>query len=180
MSGLRPEAALRPGSGDALALLAIWYVRKSFYWLLWLGIIGAAVVGRVNEVSVGVDSPSVYWEELLSPLAGIVLAFASRLTAAVVALGLAYPLAREYEAGLAPRTNFGKSVGILFDRLRVTRAYRSLRWTHHVRQAAIARLGRTGAGLSRLDTIIDVANIALFVLALVALAVFASTEADSG
>jgi hypothetical protein len=85
-SGLRPEAALRPGRGDALALLLVWYVRKSFYWLLWLGIIGAAVVGRVNEVSVGVDSPGAYWEELLSPLAGIVLALASRLAAAVVAL----------------------------------------------------------------------------------------------
>ena len=82
---------------------------------------------------------------------------------------LALPLARAYEVGLAPRTNFGSGIGHLLDRLNLARGYRALRWTHHVRQLALERLGDTGRKLARLDPIMDVANIALWVIAVIAL-----------
>ncbi len=47
--------------------------------------------------------------------------------------------------------------------------YRALRWTHHVRQLALARLGDTGRKLARLDPIMDITNITLWVVAVVAL-----------
>jgi hypothetical protein len=160
-----PEAALRPVRSDPLALLIVWFVRKSFYWVLFLGVLIAAALNRVDEVGDTFDSAGTAAQRLASPLAAIVVALLLRFGSSFAALVLAYPLARDYERGLAPRTNVGKSIGTLLDRLKVARAYRSLRWTHHVRQAAVVRLGRTGRRLSRLDPILDVLNIGMFVAA---------------
>jgi hypothetical protein len=158
-----PEAALRPGRRDALALLVVWFVRKSSFWVLWLGII-VAIAGRADTIDLGIHSPDSVLDRLVSPLAGVVLAVLLRLAAAAAGLVLAYPLARAREVELAPRTYRGASVGILLDRLHVARAYRSLRWTHHVRQLAILRLGVTGRRLSRLDPIMDAANVGLLMV----------------
>jgi hypothetical protein len=159
---IAPEAALRPGRRDPLALLAVWYVRKASYPLLWLGIIVAMLAGRADAIDLGLHSPQTIVARLLSPLAGIILAVLLRIGAGLAGLALAYPLARAREASLSPRTYFGAAIGRLSDRLNVARAYRALRWTHHVRQVAIRRLGETGLRLSRLDPVLDVAGVALF------------------
>jgi hypothetical protein len=140
-----PEAALRPGLGDAWALLALWYLRKSSYWVFGLGVTVAALVYRADTINVGSAAPAEIWDELHSPLAGVAVALILRLFAAAAGLLIAYPLARAYETGLEPRTNTGRTIGILLDRYKVMRAFRALRWTHHVRLVAIRRLGRTGA-----------------------------------
>ncbi len=103
----------------------------------------------------------------------LILRFASSLAA----LGLAYPLAREHYTDLEPRSGFGSGIGRALDRLQVARAFRSLRWTHHVRALALGRLGRRGLLVSRLDPILDIANIGLFVVAIV---VVGLVGADSG
>ena len=64
----------------------------------------------------------------------------------------------------------------MLDRLNLARGYRALRWTHHVRQLALARLGDTGRRLARLDPIMDITNITLWVLAVAA---FISTGAGT-
>jgi hypothetical protein len=170
-----PEAALRPGLGDARALLALWYVRKSSYWVFGLGVTIAALVYRADTIDVGTASPATIWDELRSPLAGVALAVILRLFSAGAGLLITYPLARAYEIGLEPRTNTGRTIGILLDRYKVMRAYRALRWTHHVRLAALRRLGAAGQRLARLDPIMDVANIALIATAFVALAIAGSS-----
>lgn len=172
---IEPEWALESGRRDPLRLLTVWYLRKSFYWLLGLGFIVAAIVGRVDEVDSSFESPSEFWHHLLSPLVVVLFAFVLRFIAAMAGLAIAYPFARRHDELLEPRTNFGSSIGIWFDRLHVARAYRSLRWTHHVRQVAIHRLGPTGARLARLDPIMDIANIVLMIGAVVALVVSGST-----
>lgn len=150
----------------------MWYVRKSFYWMLWVGLCVAAYVGRTDEVDESLDSPGAFWDGLLSPLAGIILAVLLRFGTSLAGLALAYPLARAYEARLPPRTSVTRPLGLRLDRLNIMRAFRALRWTHDVRQAAIRRLGTTGERLSRLDPILDVANVSLFfvLLAVVVLA----------
>jgi hypothetical protein len=65
---------------------------------------------------------------------------------------------------MPPRRYRGATIGIVFDLWHTARAYRALRWTHEVRQLAIARLGTTGRRLGRLDPILDVVNITLLVL----------------
>jgi len=171
-----PEAALRPGLGDARTLLVLWYVRKSTYWVFGLGLTIAALVYRADTIDLGSGSPSQIWGELHSPLAGVAVALLLRLFTAGAGLLIAYPLACAYEVGLEPRTNTGRTIGILLDRYKVMRAYRALRWTHHVRLHAIRRLGPAGARLAHLDPILDVANITLLTTAAVALVIAGSTH----
>lgn len=162
-----PAWAIRPGRRDPLGLLTAWFVRKSFYWVLGAGLIIAALTGRTDEIGNSFDSPGAVWEHLLSPLVVVLLALFIRFASAMLGLALAYPLARAHDVDLSPRTNFGSGIGRWLDRLHVARAYRSLRWTHHVRQVAIARLGDTGARLGRIDPIMDIVNITMIVLAVV-------------
>jgi hypothetical protein len=172
-----PSWAIRPGRRDPLALLLVWFMRKSFYWMLGLGFVVAAMVGRVDEVGDSFDSPGKFWDRLLSPLVVALAALVFRFLASQLGLLLAYPFARRHDELLEPRTNFGSGIGRFMDRLHVARAYRSLRWTHHVRQVAIARLGRTGARLARLDPILDVANVVMMIAAFVALSVSGASTA---
>ncbi len=164
---IRPELALQPGTADARNLLIVWYLRKSVYGLVALGIIG----GTVTQTNLDVNwkSGAELGSELSSPLAPIVIGLMLRVVSGFVALLLALPLASAYEVGLSPRTNFGSGIGRVLDRLNLARGYRALRWTHHVRQLALQRLGDTGRKLARLDPIMDITNITLWVVAVVAL-----------
>jgi hypothetical protein len=143
--------------------MVMWYVRKSFYWLLWLGIIVAILAGRTDAIDTSLDSVESVWDRLGSSLALVVVALLSRIVVRAASLASAYGLARERERALPDRVYFGASIGVVGDRLRVARVYRTLRWTHEVRQIAIARLGGTGRRLSLLDRLIDILNVALAV-----------------
>jgi hypothetical protein len=163
---IRPEFALRPGRSDARALLVVWFVRKSAYGLLFSGLIGLSISHLEPDTTVDWTDPGGVVAELLSPGAGIVLSVVARVGGALAGLVLAYPLARDYGVGLSPRTNFGSGIGKVFDRMNVARAYRSLRWTHHVRQEAMSRLGPNASRrVAKIDPIMDIANISLAVLA---------------
>ena len=170
MLPIPPEAALRPGRGDPAALLCIWYVRKVSYGIIALGLLIGVAIGGGDQLTVGATAGDEFWDELRSPLAGVILGIVIRVLASFAALALAYPLARERETHLPPRAYFGSSLTGILDRLHAARAFRSLRWTHHVRQVALARLGGTGRRLARLDPILDVMNVTLFVIAMAALA----------
>lgn len=166
---IQPAAAILPGRADSGRLLAVWFVRKSCYWLFFGGYALGTWVAYVNHVEARVDvdwaSASSVREALLSPWSAFVAALIARFVANWLALGFAMPLALAHEPNLAPRTNFGSSIGRFFDRLHVARAFRSLRWTHHVRAVAHHRLGPTGERLGRLDPILDVVNVASAVVA---------------
>jgi len=159
---IQPAAAIQPGERDARRLLRIWFVRKSFYWIFFVGwTIGNLVAASRHQepdfdLAHGAASP--VWIV-------VILALAIKFIVGWVALGLAMPLALAHEPNLSPRENFGSSIGLFFDRLHVARAYRSLRWTHHVRQVAQHRLGEEGRRLGRLDPIFDVINITSGVIA---------------
>ena len=170
MLPIPPEAALRPGRGDPAALLCVWYVRKVSYGIIALGFLVGVAIGGGDQLTGGADTADQFWDELRSPLAGVILGIVIRVLASFAALALAYPLARERETHLPPRAYFGSSLTGILDRLHAARAYRSLRWTHHVRQVALARLGGTGRRLAHLDPILDVTNVTLFVIAIAALA----------
>jgi hypothetical protein len=162
---VRPEHAVRPGRADARNLLAVWFVRKSFYGLIALGLIGAAISRRVDDIGADVTSWGSLRSELASPMIGLALGLLARFGSGFVALCLAFPLARSYEIGLSPRTGFGSAIGKWLDRLQLARAFRALRWTHHVRQVALMRLQATRPWLSQLDPTMDIANISLWAIA---------------
>ncbi len=170
---IRPEQALKPGRADARNLLIVWYIRKSFYFWLFLGLIGAQATRGTTDVDIDWTEPDKLLGEFLSPLAGMILAVVVRLGSTWAALALAYPLARRHDALLEPRTGFMSGIGRWFDRLHVAKAYRSLRWTHHVRQEALHRFGTAGQRVSKLDPIMDIVNISMVVLFFVSLVAFA-------
>jgi hypothetical protein len=158
---IRPEAAILPGRRDALTLTITWLLRKSIYWLGGLAMVLAAI-GHQRDVSFGFDSPAA-----VVALIGVVLRFGSRF----VGLALAYPLTVAYESELEQRSGFGSSLGKWLDRRQLAKSFRELRWTHHIRQVALERLGHTGDRLRRVESIIDVANIALTVSGLIAVSI---------
>ena len=139
-------------------MLCVWYARKASYGIIAIGLILGSVVGRADQLTIAADTPDQFWDQLRSPLAGVILGLAVRVGASFVALALAFPLARAREAGLPPRAYLGNSLTGILDRLHAARAYRSLRWTHHVRQVALARLGATGRRIAHLDPIMDAAK----------------------
>ena len=169
---IQPAAAIQPGEADARRLLRIWFVRKSFYWLFFLGWMIGAIAATARR-----EQPEFDLENgVAAPWLVLALAFALRFVTGWVALGLAYPMAIAHEPNLSPRTNFGHSIGIFFDRLNVARAFRALRWTHHVREVALRRLGERGRKLARLDPILDLVNNSFGVLAFVTLVVVVRRE----
>lgn len=172
---IEPAAALLPGCADPLALLTVWFLRKSVYPLLWLGFIVLVVV-RYDGTVTAPGSPAALWDELGSPLILIAVALMVRLLSSFAGLLIAWPLAGRQIAALPPRADPTARIGVLFDRFHAMRSLRAIRWTHHVRQEAIARLGPTGRRLARLDPALDLANLGLFV-AMILVAVVAGAVA---
>lgn len=160
--------------------MVVWFIRKSFYWLVFLGYTLGTALALINhennEVDIDWTSPTSVREALLSPWSAFLLALIIRFVNNWVALALAFPLAIGHEPNLSPRENFGSGIGKFFDRLHVARSYRALRWTHHVRQVALGRLGERGRRLSKLDPLLDIVNIASGILSFfVIVAVTAAT-----
>lgn len=122
---LDPGLALRSGAFDPAAVLVLWYLRKSFYPLLWLGLIAATIAGRADGiVAVGgvsahlssFDSVGEIIRALLSPLAIVIFAIGLRFLVAGLAFVLAYPLttwgqAADYGDGYQGRIRLGGTAG---------------------------------------------------------------------
>jgi hypothetical protein len=159
-----PVACIGPGRGDSRRLLITWFVKKSFWWMAFGGLSIASVVHAVertenDELQVSFTSPDSVVSGLLSAYALVVLTLLIRVVIGWVALALAYPLARAHEAPLAPRTGKTRHWGTISDRYKVAKAFRLLRWTHHVRQAALDRVAPGPSWWRRMDPIIDKANV---------------------
>lgn len=164
-AGLRidPAACLGPARADARRLLVVWFVKKSFWWMFFGGSALAAVVHAIertdNEFEVRLSSPDSVVSGLLSAFALVVLALLVRLVIGWVALGLAYPLAHAHDAALEPRTGWNRHWGTFSDRYKVAKAFRLLRWTHHVRQVALDRVAPGTSWWRRVDPVLDIVNV---------------------
>lgn len=175
LAELEPGAALLPERFDPAALLTIWCLRKAFFPLVWIGLIGAAIASRSGRIDAGsFDSFGEAAGAVLSPAAGVILALGFRVLAALVGFVLAARVTRSTESVRRPfGSGWSERISLLADELQVTRAYRSLRWTRAVRLEATARLGTTGQRFAAADRALARANVALLV-ALVAVVVVLS------
>jgi hypothetical protein len=158
--------------------LIAWFVKKSFWWMFFGGAAFASLVHFVervdNEYRVNYQSPESVEHGLLSAWVFVVLAALIRLVIGWVAVGLAYPLARRHEFDLPLRTGWNRHYATLSDRYKVAKAFRALRWTHHVRQEALDRVSPGPGWWRRWDPILDVANVAGVVAFLLTNATIAS------
>ena len=171
-----PASLVRFDYFDPVALLTVWYLRKASTGLFPLGVIVLSVVTNSSEIEI-TDGPFGRPGDLFTAAGLIEFAILLRLATWVLEKALAYPLAVKYESHLEPRTNFGRQIGIMLDRYRVSSALGMMRFSHHVRQVALGRLGRTGSRVGLLDPILDVTNIVLWILAIVVLFVVAIENA---
>jgi hypothetical protein len=158
-----PDDCLGPGRGDSRRLLITWFVKKSFWWMtfggLSIGWVVHAIERNDDQFEVQLSSPDSVISGLLSAYFLVVIALLVRVVIGWVALALAYPLARSHEGPLEPRTGKTRHWGTISDRYKVAKAYRLLRWTHHVRQAALDRIAPGPSWWRRMDPIIDRANV---------------------
>lgn len=157
------DGCVLPGRGDSRRLLIAWFVKKSFWWMFFGGAALATVVHWAerakNDYQVNFQSPESVERGLLSAWGFVVLALILRVVVAWIALALAYPLARLHEIDLEARTGWNRYYATLSDRYKVAKAYRALRWTHHVRQVALDRVSPRPGWWRRWDPIIDVVNV---------------------
>lgn len=151
----------RPGTFDAWSVLSVFYVRKLFIPMLWIGMTIALIADPRHIADVKLDTPEDTWNAFLSPLAGVVIAVALRVGATFAALLLAIPASAAFGAQLETQTTLGRRLGGLSDRWNVASAFRSLRWTYDARQYAIERIGGKRYAVSPIDRFFLIANIAL-------------------
>jgi hypothetical protein len=165
--------ALRRGVFDSNALLLLRCLRRSFFPMLWIGLAAAVVSGRQELVGDVTSLADIYGQfettgdlirALFSPLAPLILAVAIRVAVSFLALALAYPLTRWTD--LASYSTSRRPSGVRrmwVDRLNLTRAYRSLRWTWAARDVAIRRAGNAGRRLATFERVLGWANVSLFI-----------------
>jgi hypothetical protein len=173
MAGLHPDAALLPGRSDPTALLAAWCLRKAFLPLVWIGLAVPLLAHSSDAIEhAKLDSVSHALRALFSPLAGLVLALAVRLASAALGFALAYRVTGSLDAdgGSARRGRIGWFVRFA-DRLRLTKAYREIRWTTPVRAEAADRLGSRGKAFIFAERSLTIGGWVLLVGLLVGLSV---------
>ncbi len=175
---LDPDVALRSGTLDATMLLIVWCLRNTFFPLLWVGLTVAFIAmqpEKVAEQLAGLESVGGFFRALLSPLVVVVLAIVVRVGASAFALALAFPFSAwiEPEEPARGRRSRGR-IRVWWDRIHVSRAYRSLRWTWAVRDRAVKRLGGTGKKLALCDSALRWSNVPLVVVFVVTVIVVRS------
>ena len=69
-------------------------MRKACYGIIALGLLVAVAAGGGDQLTGGGNTGDELWDELRSPLAGVILGIVIRVLASFAALALAYPLAR--------------------------------------------------------------------------------------
>lgn len=141
--GLDPQVALRPGRFDPFALWIVYLLRRTFFPLAFLSTIVLSLTGRDGETLAGVDTVGEFLEAVRSPLVLLVVATMIRVMATILGFMFAYPLSHRAPLAISPHQGRWSAWGRLMDRLHVTRAYRSLRWTKAVRDVAAERIGPT-------------------------------------
>lgn len=177
MERLDPEVALGPDRRDATRLLGCWLVRRAAFGLFFLGLLVGVVVAGVQhqhaEVFLDPSSTDDVFGGVLSAFGLVFVAILVRFAVRWYALGLAWPLARAHQGELGGAAH--RRLEQAYDRFCVARAFRELRWTEGVLDAAEARLGAHAATYARADRAIRLLNIAVVAVLVVAVGLFGLT-----
>lgn len=181
-----PESLVRDDF-DATVLLLLWCGRRLSGPLLWFGLIVATAfflfiqrdeqefVERLDELQSSGDLAGA----LLSPFVFVAIAVGLRFLVAFLAYAASYPLARaRLPEDYSGKTSVSRHWRLWRDRRHMTSAFRALRWTWSVHDAAVERLGRRGRLLALCLPVLRIAGIALFVIFLVLLFVGISIAAS--
>ena len=163
-----PESLVRDDF-DATVLLLLWRGRRLSAPLLWFGLTVAsadfmliqrdkqAVIERLEELQSSGDLIGA----LPSPFVLVAIAIGLRFVVVFLAFASSYPLTRaRLPEGYGGRMRVSRHWRLWRDRRYMTAAFRALRWTWPVRDAAVERLGsiclqgRSGQGCQCSDVIL--------------------------
>jgi hypothetical protein len=170
---LRAEDAFAPGA-DAVGLLLLRCYRTLSLVLIGLGSCIAVWSRSIDSVEEGLTTAEGILHALVTPLAALALGIAVRISVTPLAWGTACIFAWVTNSEMTPPPRRNTWWNRLMDQTRMASAYRALRWTTSVRDAAVASLGRTGQVLLYTD-------LTLRVLAALTVVVFVvSVGLDSG
>jgi hypothetical protein len=159
---------LQDGSRDAKILLALWFLRRTFWPLFLLGLIGGLLAIDVSNADGAASSARATVSRLLSPLVGSAAAIFLKLTVSYLAMIASYPIQAEHRRALGQK-KYGYFFSRFLDTWQVLKGLSSLRWTHHVRQEAASRIDIKIIRSGMLDKIFDVLTIMLVILFVVTL-----------
>jgi hypothetical protein len=134
---------MRPGQRDALAVLVLRLLRRSWLTLMGLGFIWVIHVGRFSAaIVVDLNTPGKLVSALLTPLAGIAIAIGVRILAGFSSSLAALPLALD-ELSRRPAQR-RRQPSDATDLYYLATALGRVRATRPVRDEAAARWGRLG------------------------------------
>jgi hypothetical protein len=162
-----PAAAVR-SRFDATALLVLWWLRSAAPAVFIVGVIYAWLVSEERFESIPqMSTPGQAVAVLLSPFAGIAIAIILRFGVGIAALVLAYPLGRRESGSSIGPNMWRRPFRVWTDRLHLVRAYRSLRWTSTVGDAAADRIGQWGKAMTWSGPVLVILDVLLVVLLIV-------------
>ncbi len=158
---------LQDGTRDAKILLTLWFLKRLFWPLILLGLIGGVLADDLNSNEVDFSNPESIASKLLSPLVGFAAAVFLKIAVNLLASLAAYPVARERTKDFQ-NPKYGYVFTRYLDIWQITKGVRTLRWTHHVRQEASKRIKNPFIRSGKLDKIFDVFTIILVVIVVLA------------
>ncbi len=146
-----PESLLREGRFDSTAVLLLRCLRPTWMLLIIGGIVAVTISGDWDGTGVRFTSVRTVVNELLSPLVGIVLGVVLHKVVDWLGYAFAVPVADGHYMTLSVHRSRWRGWS---DRVQLTRAYRTLRWTWAVQEVAVQRCGRLGRGLQLAERVI--------------------------
>lgn len=146
-----PADAMFASRGDAVGILVLRCYRSFSLVLIGLGMCVAIWEQAFDEGDLDLSTPDGLMHAFVTPYALLALGFLVRLSVTPVAWLLALFFVAINDPQMTPPPVRDTTWKRLMDQLRMASAYRGLRWTSSVRDAAVARLGGTGRVLVYVD-----------------------------
>jgi hypothetical protein len=145
-AGLRtfPADAVFARGPDAVGILLLRCYRSFSLVLVGLGLCIATWSQAINNTDADLSTPGGIVHALVTPLATLAVGVVARVTVTPLAWALAMLFVAVSNPEMSPAPKRNTAWKRLMDQTRMASAYRPLRWTTSVRDAAVESLGTTG------------------------------------
>ncbi|WP_395659764.1 hypothetical protein [Nocardioides sp.] len=149
-----PADAVFNRGKDAVVVLVLRCYRSFSMVLVGLGACIATWAHSVDDLDQAFVSPEAIMRALVTPLAALAVGIVVRASVTPLAWGAAMAFVAVTNPEMTPPPRRDTAWTRLSDQARMASAYRPLRWTTSVRDAAVESLGRTGSVLQLADAVL--------------------------
>ncbi|WP_395693430.1 hypothetical protein [Nocardioides sp.] len=149
-----PADLVLASDADALGVLLLRCYRSLSLVIIGLGICVATWSKAFDEVDADLSTPDGIVHAFVTPFAPLALGLLVRVSVTPLAWVLAMLFVALNDPVMSPPPTRDTAWKRLMDQLRMASAYRALRWTSSVRDAAVGRLGPPGRLLVYADGVL--------------------------